>query len=116
MEKTNTTNNKTELLRYKAIEEILTSEMSYINHLQMLIEHFMTPVKERKFISTMDFNTIFGNIETIFNVNEELLKELKNDVNNYAKAFLKMAPFLKLYSVYAYDYKKSISHLEVGFV
>lgn len=87
--------------------------MSYINHLEILIENFSKPVKTLNLVSVLDFNTIFGNIETIYNINEELLKELKNDVNNYAKAFLKMAPFLKLYSVYAYDYKKCISLLEV---
>lgn len=106
-------NEKTENQRIKAISEILTSEMSYLKHLEILMEHFMTPLKENNFLPVVDYTTIFGNIETIYSINEELLNHLKKDLNQYASAFLKLAPFLKLYSVYAYDYKKSISLLEV---
>lgn len=104
---------KRENIRKKALEEIYTSEISYLDQLNKVIVFFMHPIKGENFLSQCDFNTVFGNIETIYNVNGELLTELKNDLENVAYAFLKFAPFFKLYSFYAYDYKKAISILQV---
>lgn len=105
---------KLESMRIKALEEIYTSEISYLQQLEKLIKYFMVPMKSLNFLSQTDFNTIFGNIETIYNVNGELLKELKESIENAASALLKLAPFFKLYSFYAYDYKKAISILHVS--
>lgn len=93
------------------LQEILDSEVTYLKQLEILSIYFMKPIKET--IDKEDFNTIFGNIETIYEVNGALLDELKKDLTNVAKAFLKLAPFFKLYSVYAYDYNKAIKRLQV---
>ncbi|KAG8222268.1 hypothetical protein J437_LFUL001466 [Ladona fulva] len=99
-------------LRSKAINEILTSEATYLHHLELIMKYFMEPIKQNKLMSEEDYSMIFGNIETIYYVNGELLNELKNNEENIAAAFLKLAPFLKLYSVYAYDYQKSLDLLD----
>jgi len=58
------------------------------------------------------FSSIFGDIEPLYALNltfkEELLKE-----KNVGSAFLKIAPYLKLYSTYAHDYELAISSLQV---
>lgn len=59
---------------------------------------------------------LFENIETLYKVNGELLKELKKNSDNIAQAFYKLAPFLKLYSVYAYNYKRALFLLQVYFL
>lgn len=41
------------------------------------------------------------------------MKELKQDPQNISGAFHKLAPFFKLYSVYAYDYEQVLSLLQV---
>ncbi|XP_026672912.1 FYVE, RhoGEF and PH domain-containing protein 4, partial [Ceratina calcarata] len=47
------------------------------------------------------------------NVSGELVRELKHDPQNIAGAFHKLAPFFKLYSVYAYDYEQILSLLQM---
>lgn len=76
----------------------------------------MEPIKERKIMNHASYTALFGNIETIYNVNGELFRELKRDPDNVARAFYKLAPFFKLYSVYAYDYKQALMLLQVRIV
>lgn len=73
----------------------------------------MEPLKKKSFIPHTTYMTLFGHIETLYNVNGELLNELKCNPENIAAAFLKLAPFFKLYSVYAYDYKEAMAVLQV---
>lgn len=99
-------------LRLQAIGEILTSEKSYLKQLEVLMDYFIVPLKQRSIIDTATHTTLFGQIEIIYNLNGELLKELEMDLNNVASAFLKLAPFFKLYSVYAFDYKNALLILQ----
>jgi hypothetical protein len=73
----------------------------------------MEPLKRKSFIPHVTYMTLFGHIESIYNVNGELLNELKHNPENIAASFLKLAPFFKLYSVYAYDYKEAMAVLQV---
>ena len=57
---------------------------------------------------------LFGNIETIYSVNGALLEELKEHPDNVSAAFLKLAPYFKLYSLYAYEYKHIVAFLQVS--
>lgn len=99
-------------LRLRAMEEILTSEKSYLSQLEVLMNFFVIPLKEKVIISEQTHTSLFGQIEMIYNLNGELLKELEEDLENVANAFLKLAPFFKLYSVYAFDYKNAILILQ----
>ncbi|XP_067015820.2 rho guanine nucleotide exchange factor 39 isoform X2 [Anabrus simplex] len=99
-------------LRAQAIEEILTSEVSYLYQLELIMKYFMEPLKDMKCISSSTYSTLFGHIETLYKVNGELLHELKSNPKNIAAAFFKLAPFFKLYSVYAYDYKNVLTVLQ----
>lgn len=58
-------------------------------------------------------NTLLENIKTLYNISGELIKELKQDTENISGAFYKLAPFFKLYSVYAYDYEQLSTLLQV---
>lgn len=100
-------------LKELAIEELLTSEMSYLKQLEVLMKFFIEPVKERRLLSQEDFERLFGNIETIYGVNGELLRELKRDSSNVGQAFKNMAHCFKLYSMYAYSYKNAMDLLQV---
>lgn len=107
-----TINRKRESLRSQAIQEILTSEVKYLRNLEIIMEYFMHPIYQRQLLSYSSYTTLFENIETLYNVNAELLKELKQDPENVASAFCKLAPFFKLYSVYAYNYKRALELLQ----
>lgn len=73
----------------------------------------MAPIQEKQLLSHNSYTTLFENIETLYNVNGELLKELKQNPENVAQAFYRLAPFFKLYSVYAYNYKRALVLLQV---
>lgn len=105
--------NKRKNFRLQAVQEILTSERSYINQLQILMKYFVNPLKDMDILSNDEFTILFGQIEMIYNLNTELLKNLESDLSKVGKAFLRLAPFFKLYSVYAFDYNRSQIVLQV---
>lgn len=100
-------------LRRKAVEEILTSEKSYISQLDKLITYFVNPLKNLNLIDIGSHTALFGQLELIHNINNELLQRLEANLDDVANAFLKLAPFFKIYSVYAFDYKNSMILLQV---
>lgn len=71
----------------------------------------MEPLKKADFVDGPTLSTLFGHVETLYRVNGELLRELKE--GDVAAAFLRLAPYFKLYSVYAYDYKQVLATLQV---
>lgn len=99
--------------RENAIFEIIVSEKSYVHQLSLIIDFFMKPAKEKKLLSFEDYEILFGNIQTIYSVNEALLKELYKGSVNVAKAFLQIAPYFKMYSSYALGFKKTLDFLQV---
>ncbi|CAB0031248.1 unnamed protein product [Trichogramma brassicae] len=103
---------KEESLRSQAIQEILTSEISYINQLEIIKNFFMGPILDKKLLSRASYSTLFENVDTIYNVNNELVQQLKQNPENIARAFHTLAPFFKLYSVYAYNYKQALDLLQ----
>lgn len=98
----------------KALLEIINSEMKYVSQLETIINYFMKPTLDRKLLKKDDYNVLFGNIETIYNINKQLLEELDEGHNNVANAFLKFAPFFKLYSVYASEFKNALRIIQVS--
>ncbi|VVC36641.1 Guanine-nucleotide dissociation stimulator, CDC24, conserved site,Pleckstrin homology domain,Dbl [Cinara cedri] len=99
-------------LRTRAIQEICVSETNYIHQLDKLITYFKRPMEEQKIASNQVICKLFGNIETIINVNKELLVQLHPSKENIGEVFLNTAPFLKLYSVYAFNYKNVLDTLQ----
>ncbi|XP_035722715.1 FYVE, RhoGEF and PH domain-containing protein 4-like [Vespa mandarinia] len=100
-------------LRLQAIQEILTTEVTYLQQLEILMEFFLQPIIEKKLVNHIILNTLLENIKTLYNISGELIKELKQDTENISGAFYKLAPFFKLYSVYAYDYEQVSTLLQV---
>ncbi|XP_068149128.1 FYVE, RhoGEF and PH domain-containing protein 6 isoform X1 [Drosophila tropicalis] len=98
--------------RLQAVEEIISSEKSYLEQLEILMNYFVRPLKEKAIIDGANHTALFGQIEMIHNLNGEFLKELQANMENVAQAFLKMAPFFKLYSVYAFDYRGALFILQ----
>lgn len=73
----------------------------------------MKPILEKSLLDRATYAVLFENIETLYNVNYTLFKEIKENSENIALAFYKLAPFFKLYSVYAYNYKRALHLLQV---
>lgn len=96
------------------MEEIVTSEKAYIKQLERLIIFFVNPLKD--LIDLKSHTALFGQLELIYNLNKELLLQLETNLEQlgeeFGNAFYKMAPFFKLYSVYAFDYKNSLISIQ----
>jgi len=80
------------------------------------LQYFKRPIEEQKLASTQVISKLFGNVETILNVNKELLVQLHPAKENIGQVFLNTAPFLKLYSVYAFNYKNVLDTLQVKII
>lgn len=100
--------------RALSINEIISSEKTYIQQLENIKVYFMKPIKERSLLNDSDFEILFGSIPTIYNISCELLKDLIKNRECVGKAFEKMAPYFKMYSVYAYNYKNALELLSVS--
>jgi len=69
-------------------------------------------VREKNLLPKNSFSAIFGDIETLHSLNVTLYSELiKGD--DVGHPFLKIAPYLKLYSTYANDYEVAVNSLQV---
>ncbi|KAK6639154.1 hypothetical protein RUM43_007424 [Polyplax serrata] len=99
-------------LKEKAINEIYTSEITYLKQLELIMKYFMEPLRTKNWLPQSTFHALFGNLEILYKVNGELLQELKQQNGNVGAAFTQLAPYLKLYSVYAYDYKQAFQMLQ----
>ncbi|XP_015177252.1 PREDICTED: FYVE, RhoGEF and PH domain-containing protein 4-like [Polistes dominula] len=100
-------------LRLQAIKEILTTEATYLQQLEILMEFFLQPIIEKKFFNGLLINTLYENVKTLYNISGELIREIREDSECIAGAFYKLAPFFKLYSVYAYDYEQLSTLIQI---
>lgn len=105
-----------EYKKNKCLEEIFSSEVNFVKQLETVKQYFMAPIESKNLLDSKDFDILFSNLDSIFNINKELLKNLETsrDTKRTANAFYKIAPFFKLYSVYACDFKKALSFLSVS--
>ena len=62
-------------------------------------------------LSKSAIEAIFGNIEGIWSVNQQLLELMETE--DVASALYKLAPFMKLYSLYANNFENSNKTIEV---
>lgn len=96
----------------KLLSEITETEECYVAQLEVILEFFIKPTLEKKLLAPEHFETLFGNIKTIYKINKELLTELRKGNNHVAEAFSKIAPLFKCYSFYASGYKRSLELLQ----
>lgn len=108
---------KEERLRYKCVQEIITTEKTYAEQLNTLINVYLFPIKMTGILNPEQVNGIFSNVETIEPVHQELIKNLTDD--DYTKggeyigeAFKKMCQYLKMYTIYCANHEHAIEMIE----
>lgn len=98
----------------KVKEEIVSTEETYVEQLNQLIELYINPLrklcqealknKKTPPLDQKELSTMFGNIETIFSVNQHFLTELRRNKAEQGKGigaiFLEFAPYFKMYTDY----------------
>jgi len=107
------------------INELISSELAYVQGLFILVKEFVEPLKQNpNILPAEEVNNIFSNVETIYLLNEELYKNFKKhfaqsqqmsklDKNVAGQAelgsvFFKLADYLKMYYTYCTNHNQSL--------
>lgn len=105
--------------RLKIIQEIVSSEVSYVQSLNTLVDVFIVPLQtlgtndETRIVDQASISKLFSNVEMITRLNEKLLADLKQRVEQDWEAkgerigdlFVQFAPYFKMYTVYTNNYE-----------
>ena len=113
---------KVQVKRTYVIQELLNTEASYMQNLQIMIKKFQAPLlaslaTPKPLLSEADIRTIFGSIEIIYNVNMVLLELLSAKMRNWSSrqtigdVFVYMADWFRVYTDYINNYDQSQSTL-----
>ncbi|KAI4471234.1 faciogenital dysplasia protein [Holotrichia oblita] len=89
----------------KAIREVVDSEIAYLKQLEVIIKYFKQPLTAKYILSKEEIEKIFNKVEMLYDLNKELLVRMNENPFDIANAFKEIAPFFKMYSTYAYEYK-----------
>eukprot|EP01114_Cavostelium_apophysatum_P013513 TRINITY_DN3289_c0_g1_i1.p1 TRINITY_DN3289_c0_g1~~TRINITY_DN3289_c0_g1_i1.p1 ORF type:complete len:665 (-),score=156.22 TRINITY_DN3289_c0_g1_i1:9-2003(-) len=88
---------------------LVESERLYVKDLGNIVENWLVPIRnaaetggsDKKIFENEDILKIFANIEIIFNIHSELLREIQaGTVNQVGAIFIKRIPFMAIYSKY----------------
>lgn len=96
--------------RKKILNEIYETEKTYQYHLMLLTTLFLEPIKVSSVLTPRLIDGIFSNIEAIQSVSSHLLESMEEQ--GVAHALLELAPFMKLYSLYANNFDNANKLLE----
>jgi hypothetical protein len=111
---------KREKRRICVVNEILSSENTYLSRLRITMEIFILPLKEKNILINDDFKKQFSNFEIIRELHERLFAALMaakeqhlDSVNNIqiGKVFKEFSGFFKMYKEYLASYEGSIVRL-----
>jgi FYVE/RhoGEF/PH domain-containing protein 5/6 len=102
---------------------LLKTEETYVSRLKIIAEDFRKMILDvnakagKPILSDTNISIIFLNINEIYNLNKQLLKDLKDrmdiwsDNEQISDVMISFAPFLKLYSMYTAGFEDSIKNL-----
>ncbi|ORZ30943.1 Dbl homology domain-containing protein [Catenaria anguillulae PL171] len=107
--------------RLKAIEEIASSERTYLEMLAVLINEFAVPLRslantKKPILQQSDVNRLFSNIDEVFALHGTLLQELETRLSTcnhqqLSDIFIHMQPYFKVYRAYVINYVVAIETL-----
>lgn len=93
--------------RTRAAMELLTSEVSYFNGLNLLSGHYIRPLRKLRIISDEDVKKIFSNAESLESISKELVAKLQTrlafwDVNTtlIGDVLVEMFSYLMMFEPY----------------
>jgi hypothetical protein len=110
--------------RSKIVQEIYSTEMSYLGTLQLVKDNFLDPLRDLSsgkdaLLSAEDVRNIFSDIEVILNYSISLAEDLKqrlvgwnNSSSKLGDIFIRIGHFLKTYQPYVVNYSTCISTLQ----
>ncbi|KNE64709.1 hypothetical protein AMAG_10059 [Allomyces macrogynus ATCC 38327] len=109
--------------RQKAVLEIVSTEATYVEMLQVLLNKVVYPLRDavrltkRPPVSAEDVHALFGNLDEICTFHQTLLTGLQervafwDDEQKISDIFLTISPFLKMYKLYLQGYPHALETL-----
>jgi hypothetical protein len=95
---------KREKKRMLVMNEIVSSEKTYVSRLRVTVDVFMTPLRENSILSPIEIEGQFGPLVAIRAVHETLLADLTTAQSNgtlqIGKVFKQVSHFFKMYQSY----------------
>jgi hypothetical protein len=87
-------------LQALVLQEIVSTETSYVHFLKEVVEAVIRPLQDGKIISKADGAAIFQNWETLANLHASFLSDLEEDVSvtGFGVQFETFAPYFRMYS------------------
>ncbi|KNC98846.1 uncharacterized protein SPPG_05819 [Spizellomyces punctatus DAOM BR117] len=106
--------------RRKVVMEILTTERTYVEQLEALLDVYIRPIEERGILNAQENNALFANVKSILLFHQEHLlpdleKKCSSPEQQLGPVFLAGAPFLRMYSAYYNNFDAAntfVCHLE----
>ncbi|ETO34609.1 rhoGEF domain-containing protein, partial [Reticulomyxa filosa] len=103
---------------WKGVKELIETEERYVTLLEKTIIHYMRPMDELRtekwkgqVISENEHRQLFSDLQIIFSLNEQLLKDMKqrfenwdNDKSKIGDLLLDFIPYFKMYQNYFNNY------------
>ncbi|BFU23210.1 guanine nucleotide exchange factor, putative [Entamoeba histolytica HM-1:IMSS-B] len=103
------------IYRGTVINEIITTEINYVDTLQYTIENIKRPLENNnEILNYEEQKTLFSNIETVFQINKVFCSDLIkgccrfNSNTTIGNIFLTFIPFLKVYNEYCSNFRHTI--------
>jgi hypothetical protein len=87
--------------RLATMKEIHSTELTYVFNLKTLITEYKNQLQRLKILTDNELSIMFGNVELIYNINQQLLNTIHTEfmkwpICNIGAAFRIIAPFLKV--------------------
>lgn len=112
--------------RTNIVRELHKTEQFYVKGLTNMLKVFVLPLRElalrggaqEQLISVDDLKVIFSNVDVLVNVNKKFLEDLTVALESWspttkiAPVFLKVVPFLKVYSQYINNFNAALAKYE----
>jgi len=101
---------RSKIKRKQVLNEIYETEKTFQHNLMLLTTLFLEPVKVSSILPPKVIEGMFSNIEAIQSVSSHLVSLMEE--HGVVHALLELAPYLKLYSVYANNFNSASKLLE----
>ncbi|XP_078366924.1 dynamin-binding protein-like isoform X2 [Oculina patagonica] len=105
--------------RQRVLTELINTEKDYCNDLELCVKHFLLELQDAQ-VKDLDCEGLFGNIESVLETSQKLLKSLEDAVQDkegkdqeLGKCFADIAEEMKeVYAVYCRNHDDAISLME----
>eukprot|EP01098_Paradermamoeba_levis_P016286 TRINITY_DN869_c0_g3_i2.p1 TRINITY_DN869_c0_g3~~TRINITY_DN869_c0_g3_i2.p1 ORF type:complete len:700 (-),score=172.43 TRINITY_DN869_c0_g3_i2:68-2077(-) len=102
--------------RQEILYELIDTETQYVSDLEMIVELFVKPLKEKNLLGKKEVYSLTLNLEDILQVNKDFLKAVENQRDKgmlieLGDAFVERGDMFKIYAVYCPNQAAIGSHI-----